>query len=478
MKPWIIRKPPMVRAMREAHFSPGAVTATLITHGIWIVFSLLREIPAGIIDLANYLQKSFARYTYATAPGTMLLSLLLDSLLFWLVVLYVRGVESRPLSTIGISKERALRRFGAGTLIGLPLIAAWSLLPLLTWQFQYSGFKPILLLFIPAYIAQAAAEESLFRGYLLSSLTHKAGALPAVLISSAVFALLYAGLDGVSLAMLFLLSVLAALLTLRAGSLWAACGMRAAWGFAAGVIFPVSSGRLRTSYALFKLTRPAPGAESWGIQEALPALVLALALIALVLFAGKNRLVVRPTEAEQMYFRALRIARTALKSVTDEFGKPYIRRSVGLSRAMEGDAAGAAVLLADACGAGGVHRDSLTGFSADILRITDALLRRDETDWEYAARLKADPEAFAVWKTRREFEEKLQTERRRWNQRKSQSAPAQPDAVFCPMLRADIRAEDCADIAARVDSYADDEAHAPLRRMDRSLCLRCPRRPR
>ena len=41
------------------------------------------------------------------------------------------------------------------------------------------------------------------------------------------------------------------------------------------------------------------------------------------------------------------------------------------------------------------------------------------------------------------------------------------------MLRRDIHQPDCTDIIRLVDGYAEDDAHASVRYLDRRLCLRC-----
>lgn len=476
MKKWIIRKPAMYRAMREASFSSGIATSIAITFVIWVVYSMVREIPAGLIDTGYSLYSSFNHYNYITDPGTMLISLSLTTILIALVLLYVKRVEQRSLSTIGLSRQHVLPRFGFGFLLGVLLLTAYALLELFTWSFTYSGFKPIALLFFPAFIVQAVSEELLYRGYLLSSLTAKTGVIPAVLISSAVFTFLQIGNHGsnvLSLTNLFLIAVLAAFLTIRTGSLWAACGVHAAWSFTAGLLFPAYYGHLHTSYSLFSMKFMQFNRGVWGDLEVLPAIPLGFIMIALVLFVGKNRLVVRPTEAEQMYFRALHIAKTALSRCKDDFGKPYIRHPLAVAQMLDGDTGRITVLLAAACNTGGLDAGSLTGFSEDVMLAVRALVRGDDTDLEYGLRVRANHTALEVWKAQIVFEEKLLIEKTEWNRRRSKAASHQSDIWLCPMLRRDIRRAECLDIVSMVDSYADDDAHAALRYLDRSRCIRC-----
>ncbi len=484
MKKWIIRKPEMYRAMREASFSPGVAATVLIVFFMLVVNYIVREIPASIIDYTYYASHPTNNSSealqivlnYATAPSTMLWALSLTVIMIGIVVLYVKRAEKRPLATIGLSHERIAPRFAVGYLLGFVLLilsTAWEAASRTT---VYTGFQSVALLFIPLYIIQASSEEILFRGYMLSSITVKTGVIRAVLFTSFLFALLHVGDTNILvLVQLFFLGVLCALLTVRTNSLWAACGVHAAWNFAFGLFSPVTYGHITTSYSMFTFGS-SDTLINWGVfggPGTLPAIALIIIMIVLVLFVGKNRVIARATEGEQMVFRAQEIAQKALAPCKDEFGKPYIRHSVGVMQMLETDAERTAVLLADACNMGGLAPDSLTGFSADVLTAVNALIRGDDTDLEYGTQVRSNPAALAVWTAQLLFEEKLLIEKTEWNNRRSKTASRRPDIYHCPMLRRDIRRAECLDIIPMVEDYADDDAHAALRYLDRGRCMRC-----
>ena len=485
MKKWIIRKPEMYRAMREATFSPGIAATIIIAFFMLVVNYIIREIPASIIDYSYYVSHPASNshdaiqvvINYATAPSTLLWVLSLTVILIAIVILYVKRIEKRPLSTIGISKQRPLPHFALGYLLGalqLALSAVW-----LTVQDApaYTGFQPVALLFIPAFIVQASSEEILYRGYMLSSFTAKTGIIRAVLLTSVLFSLMHSdsyGFNLLFLVELFFSGILFAFLTVRTNSIWAACGAHAAWNFMAGLASPFVHGHIVTNYSMLTLNTDA--LTDWGTVGSpymLPVISLDIILIALVLFAGKNRLVTRPTEGEQMYFRALGIAKTALKHCKDDFGKPYIHHPLGIAQMLDGDTARITVLLAAACNIGGFTVDSLTGYCKDVVLAVTALIRRDDTDQEYGMRVRANPTALEVWKAQTAFEEKLLIEKTQWNKRRSKAISQSCDIHPCPMLRRDIQDAECLDISRMVDDYADDDAHAALRYLDRSQCERC-----
>lgn len=487
MKKWIIRKPEMYRAMREASFSPGIAATVLIVFFMLVVNYIVREIPASMIDYAYYASHPADNSRealqiiiyYSTAPSTMFWSLSLTVIMIGIVTLYVKRAEKRPLATIGLSRERFVPRFAVGYLLGIVMMSLNGLWDVALRAPAYTGFQPVALLFIPFYIIQASSEEILFRGYMLSSIMTKTGVIRAVLFTSLLFALLHVGDTQVLvLVQLFFFGALCALLTMRTNSLWAACGLHAAWNFAFGLFFPVVYGQLATSYSMFTVSTDVP--IDWGIfgsPVVLPGIALCILLIALVLFAGKNRLVVTQTEGEQMVFRARRIAKSSLRHRRDDFGKPYTRHPMGVVQLLEDDTGRAAVLLADACNVGGIAPDSLTSFNADVMAAVNALLRMgDETDLEYGKRVRANPAALAVWKAQLVFEEKLLIDRTRWDRRRSTSLSQRPDIYFCPMVRRDLHQPECVGIMRLVDDYADDDAHASLRYLDRRICPRCAKR--
>ncbi len=481
MKHRLIRKPEMYRDMREAYFSPG-VTATVVIAFLMLVAAyLLREIPASLIDYLSLLHRVRSgsgaspeeiMRAYAAAPGTMLISLSLQVIMLGIVVLYVARAEKRPLSTIGLTRRGLLPRLLQGWLLGTLMLAA-CVLPLLSQSFVYTGFLPVALAFIPAFLVQAAAEETLFRGFLLSSFTDRLGVLPAALLSAALSACMHFGsADGTApgLLVLFLLGLCAALLTVRTGSLWAAFGLNAAWRFTAGLFFPVAQGTLLTRYALG--TAGADAAAQWstpGQPGLLPCAALGLLIIAVLLFAGKRRLVVRANADETQRILALRAAKTTLRGLRDDVGKPRVRYALAAARALEGDALQASSLLADVLESGAAP-EGLSGFSEDVLRMARLLARGDETEAEHEARVRADETAHTAWKTRKLVREKRLIEYTEWNRRQSKADPAQPHGCFCPMLRREIAQYECAKIVARIRGGEASPYH-----IDTRLCERCPR---
>lgn len=95
------------------------------------------------------------------------------------------------------------------------------------------------------FAVAAAAEEAVFRGYAFQALVQGVGVWPAVLGSSALFALLHANnpnVTPVALANIFLAGVMLAVAYLRTRSLWFATAVHLGWNWAMASLldFPVS----------------------------------------------------------------------------------------------------------------------------------------------------------------------------------------------------------------------------------------------
>jgi membrane protease YdiL (CAAX protease family) len=91
----------------------------------------------------------------------------------------------------------------------------------------------------------AAAEEAVFRGYAVQALVEGVGVWPAVVGSSALFALLHANnpnVTPVALANIFLAGVMLAVAYLRTRSLWFATAVHLGWNWTMASLldFPVS----------------------------------------------------------------------------------------------------------------------------------------------------------------------------------------------------------------------------------------------
>ena len=162
-------------------------------------------------------------------------------------------VERRPLANIGLARAPAVRSFAQGLGLGALTILSVIVAILLAGGFEVGQIAPALsnpagllgiALLLPSFILQAGSEELLFRGWLLSALGRKLNLALAVVISSALFALLHYGPNQPWLVTLssFVFGLFAACWAIKAGNIWGVMGWHAAWNWllAVGFELPVT----------------------------------------------------------------------------------------------------------------------------------------------------------------------------------------------------------------------------------------------
>ena len=162
----------------------------------------------------------------------------------WLMVyLWVRLVEWRPFHTIGLGARHALGSIALGVLLGLlscslvvvGLMIGGILHPRLaepgTVGTPMLGAAAVLLL---AFVVQASSEEALYRGFLMNVVSWRLGPAAGIGISTLLFAIAHSrnpGFNALAGINLVLFALFLALLSLRTGSIWAACAWHAVWNW-------------------------------------------------------------------------------------------------------------------------------------------------------------------------------------------------------------------------------------------------------
>lgn len=214
----------------------------------------------------------------------------------WLMLAWM---DRRPLGALGFAADPgAPREAGLGfTLGGAAIALAVGVLTVagtVRWVADSgSGTEYVaalaraLLLFTVA----AAAEEVLFRGYPFQALVQGIGAWPAVLGSSALFALAHwnnPAIDWVALANIFLAGVMLGWAYLRTRSLWFCTGVHLGWNWTMSALldFPVS-GIVRDTPLYSELSvgpRWVTGGD-FGPEAGIAGTAVIVLLIALLLWA-------------------------------------------------------------------------------------------------------------------------------------------------------------------------------------------------
>lgn len=162
-------------------------------------------------------------------------------------------VDNRPFGALGFAaSRRGLLELVVGLKLGGILIGLTVILLVLSGSaafapdagtlVSYAGFLGWTLLF---FGLAAAFEEVIFRGYPFQALVEWVGAWPAIVIASAIFALLHGqnpSVTPLALVNIFIAGVLLSIAYLRTRSLWFATGVHVGWNWTMSTLldFPVS----------------------------------------------------------------------------------------------------------------------------------------------------------------------------------------------------------------------------------------------
>ncbi|WP_299756865.1 type II CAAX endopeptidase family protein [uncultured Chloroflexus sp.] len=189
-----------------------------------------------------------------------------------LVWLWVWRYEKRPFATLGFERRGALFQYGRGLLIGvLAFGGSVGLMALFGYVAPEAGdparaglaaLGGVLLIFLPGWFIQGAAEEVLTRGWMLPVISARYRPWLGILLSSLFFAVMHGLNPNVSilaLVNLMLYGLFAALYALREESLWGICAFHSVWNWAQGNLFGLAvSGQETGVGTLFDLMETGP----------------------------------------------------------------------------------------------------------------------------------------------------------------------------------------------------------------------------
>ncbi len=212
-----------------------------------VITSAIAAIPIAIVFIisgSTHVDLQAIMGSSVGMTGLMLVGFLPIYLLVWG---WLRVFEHRPLWTIGMERKEWLSKYLRGALVGSVMISAAVGLPAMFGYIQLQGNSSgvsvatmgALILFM-GWVVQGAAEEVLFRGFLLQIIGSRFGVIAGVLVTSILFALLHifnASLGVIALINLMLFGVFAAFYTLWEGSLWGVFAVHSFWNWVQGNLF-------------------------------------------------------------------------------------------------------------------------------------------------------------------------------------------------------------------------------------------------
>ncbi len=463
MSRYIIRKPEFLNGAENARFLPStaAVIGILLLIFIaWLVTAVL--VMIAILSSAGRQFRYDDLYSVIYSQTALIILLLSEGLLMVFTIIYIRWIEKRPLRTIGFVKRRFALKFLLGFGVGFVLICLNVLSVFIAEPVTFTGIKPAAFAFLITFIALGAGEEVLFRGFMMSALMRRGGAMWALAISTIVFGLFHLsnGYNALQFLSVLLLGAVLGVYMLREGSIWGAIGLHAAWDFFLLSLVKVPIGPYDAGYSFFDAAIP----ESEGLIFTLIPFLALFSLLALLLFAGENRLVVRKSGEQMLYEKAFRIVKKEVK----EWGQLYyLRRIVELAQGAQGKTA---ALLFQALNCGVPAEYIRQEFGDGMFFAADALaVRYGETPESYWSRVSGYPAAMSV----KNAERRLEEIKRPKNIAVNPYMPP-PGLTLCPLLRWGITNEYCRHIMQAVDGAVTAEGY--IAALDHDICRACPAR--
>jgi len=242
-----------------------------------------------------------SNWWFVTSSGSYLLSATLAG---WACGALLEGL---PFRALGSMPHRGwLRNLGIGSILGAASLFLATLLAMATrsihFQFDVAGFGSIgetLALSLGVFLVGAAAEEMLFRGYPLQTLTRAKLAWLGVLLTSIPFALGHLSnphvVPGFTLVNSALAGVWLAIAYLRTRSLWLPFGLHWSWNWAQASLLglPVSGIERLAPAPLLHATNAGPDWLTGGTYGIEGGAACTVALIISTLVVWRTKLIVR-----------------------------------------------------------------------------------------------------------------------------------------------------------------------------------------
>ena len=232
---------PAPSPLHDVFFGPSGVRAgwrmAMWTGAVVFLFAVL----ASAVALAR------VRPSFGAQVSIELAAALLAG---WLLLAWI---DRRPLGALGYAADPAApREIAAGLGLGIAAIGLAACVLAVAGSARWVADGGTVTEYVAAlarafafFAVAAAAEEALFRGYAFQALVQGIGAWPAVLLSSAAFALAHGrnpSVDAVALANIFAAGVMLGWAYLRTRSLWFCTAVHLGWNWAMSAVleFPVS----------------------------------------------------------------------------------------------------------------------------------------------------------------------------------------------------------------------------------------------
>ena len=218
-----------------------------------------------------------------------------------LTMVYVKFLEKRPISTMGITKNNFAKKYLTGFLMGFAAFSAVVAICLLTGQIQFNGTDfsggiPFIIVMCFGWVIQGAQEEILCRGWFMTSLARRMPLWLAVVLNSVFFSLLHLGNEGFSLIAfinIVITGIMLSAVTIRFDSLIPACAFHTVWNMVQGNFYGLAVSGINCGYSVFSFVPTEKcgiiGGGEFGPESGLAATAVILVITLLIIFVPKKK---------------------------------------------------------------------------------------------------------------------------------------------------------------------------------------------
>ncbi len=196
-----------------------------------------------VFIIAGSIYASLQRFIHISTQVFFFFSFFVSFFLSMLTVyVFRRAFDRRSLMSIGLSLKEHKHDAAVGSLLGLVLLGAESLILYFTGHIAWTGVTidiTDLLSGLIIMLLVAVSEEAVFRGYILNNLMKSINKWVALAISALVFALFHANNPGISMLALFNIFLSGLVLGLNyvyTKNLWFAIMFHFSWNFFLGPV--------------------------------------------------------------------------------------------------------------------------------------------------------------------------------------------------------------------------------------------------
>ncbi|WP_373898971.1 CPBP family intramembrane glutamic endopeptidase [Haloimpatiens sp. FM7315] len=229
----------LFRETKNSKYLPNIFLSIILT----LIFIIVGEIIGSLF--------SFGFIKFIKSQAVLFLIELVFSGVFTiiLILLWVRFVEGLKVSSLGIKKDRCLKKYFIGFLIGFLMFSLVILILFLTGNIALNS-KPnyvvgvaalsSVLIVLPGWAVQSATEEILTRGWLMNVIGARYNAALGLFVSSILFGLFHLFNNEISLLAIInicLVGIFFGLYVIKTEDLLGACGIHCAWNFVQGNVF-------------------------------------------------------------------------------------------------------------------------------------------------------------------------------------------------------------------------------------------------